>query len=57
MTNAESSQPVDNLLIEKLMNKWRKKIQRGFLRLIVLRMFHEKNEYEQYVGYHGWAII
>ena len=54
--SSEVPQQLDQYIIERLMNKWRKKIQRGFLRLIVLRMFHEKDEDDEYVGYHGWAI-
>ena len=41
---------------EKLLQKYEEKIKRGFLRLIILRLFFEQVQNREYMGYHGWAI-
>lgn len=41
---------------EKLLHKYEEKIKRGFLRLIILRLFFEQVQNLEFMGYHGWAI-
>ncbi len=46
----------DLKVIDKLIAKYEEKIKRGFLRLIILRLFYEQIENMEFAGYHGWAI-
>ena len=46
----------DSKKIDELIEKYEEKIKRGFLRLIILRLFYEHVENYEFAGYHGWAI-
>lgn len=46
----------DGATIDKLIKKYEEKIKRGFLRLIILRLFYEQVQNYEFLGYHGWAI-
>ena len=43
--------------IEEVFSKFEKKTTRGFLRLIILRLFYEQVNNMEFGGYHGWALI
>ncbi len=46
----------DDEQVEQLLNKWREKFKRGFLRFIVLRMFCEKDKNGEYRTLNGLII-
>ena len=46
----------NNKDIQKLIEKYEEKIKRGFLRLIILRLFFEQVQNYEFTGFHGWAI-
>ena len=46
----------NHIVIQKLIEKYEEKIKRGFLRLIILRLFFEQVQNYQFSGYHGWAV-
>ena len=52
----EKKEKEDSKIITKLIEKYEEKIKRGFLRLIILRLFYEQVENYEFAGYHGWAI-
>lgn len=43
--------------IEEVFSKYEQKTTRGFLRLIILRLFYEEFNNMEFEGYHGWALI
>ena len=53
----EHQDPDKEKEIEKVFENYEAKTRRGFLRLIVLRLFYEQVENIEFLGYHGWALI